>query len=111
MREQNPNFFYEIDLDDDFHVRNVFWADARSRAAYEYFRDLVTFDTTYLTNKYDMPFVVFVGVNHHGQSTLLGYVLLSGEDTESFVWLFNSWLRCMLGKPPVGTVTDQCKAM
>jgi zinc finger SWIM domain-containing protein 3 len=51
-REQNPNFFYEIDLDDDFHVRNVFWADARSKAAYEDFGDLVTFNTTYLTNKY-----------------------------------------------------------
>ncbi|KAI5403674.1 hypothetical protein KIW84_051006 [Lathyrus oleraceus] len=72
MREQNTDFFYDIDLNDNFHVRNVFWADARSRAAYEYFGDVVTFDTTYLTNKYDMPFVAFVGVNHHGQSTLLG---------------------------------------
>ena len=52
MRKQNTNFFYDIDLDDDFHVRNVFWADARSRAAYEYFGDVVTFDVTYLTNKY-----------------------------------------------------------
>ncbi|KAI5430378.1 hypothetical protein KIW84_034820 [Lathyrus oleraceus] len=60
MREQNTYFFYDIDLDDDFHVRNVFWADARSRAAYEYFGDVVTFDTTYLTNKYDMPFAAFV---------------------------------------------------
>ncbi|XP_045809748.1 protein FAR-RED IMPAIRED RESPONSE 1-like [Trifolium pratense] len=111
MREQNTNFFYNIDLDDDFHVRNVFWADARSRTAYESFGDVVTFDTTYLTNKYDMPFAAFVGVNHHGQSTLLGCGLLSAEDTESFVWLFQSWLRCMLGKAPAGIVTDQCKAM
>ncbi|XP_012573015.1 protein FAR1-RELATED SEQUENCE 5-like [Cicer arietinum] len=73
------------DLDDDFHVRNVFWADARSRAAYEYFGDVVTFDITYLTNKYDMPFAAFVCVNHHGQSTLLVCGLLSGEDTYSFV--------------------------
>ncbi|KAI5388572.1 hypothetical protein KIW84_074311 [Lathyrus oleraceus] len=99
------------DLDDDFHVRNVFWADARSRATYEYFRDVVTFDTTYLTNKYDMPFAAFVGVNHHGQSTLLGCGLLSGEDMDSFVWLFKSWFRCMLEKALLGIVTDQCKAM
>nr|XP_012575220.1 protein FAR-RED IMPAIRED RESPONSE 1-like [Cicer arietinum] len=66
-----PYFFYDIDLDDDFHVRNVFWANGRSRAAYEYFGDVVNFDTTYLTNKYNMPFVAFVGVNHHGQSTYL----------------------------------------
>ncbi|KAK2375490.1 protein FAR-RED IMPAIRED RESPONSE [Trifolium repens] len=111
MREQNANFFYEIDVDEEFHLKNVFWADARSRAAYEYFGDVVTFDRTYLVNKYDMPFAVFVGVNHHGQSTLLGCRLVSGEDTESFVWLFKSWLRCMLGKAPVGIITDQCKAM
>jgi hypothetical protein len=107
MREQNSNFFYDIDLD----VKNVFWADARSRATYEYFGDVVTLDTTYLTNKHDMLFLAFVGVNHHGQSTLLGCGLLSGEDTESYVWLFKSWLRCMQGKIPIGIVTDQCKTM
>ena len=71
-------------MDEDFHVQNIFWADARCRSAYEYFGDVVTFDTTYLTNKYDMPFAPFVGVNHHGQSILLGCGLLSSEDTKSF---------------------------
>jgi hypothetical protein len=111
MRECNKDFFYEIDMDEDFHVQNIFWADARSRSAYEYFGDVVTFDTTYLTNKYDMPFAPFVGVNHHGQSILLGCGLLSSEDTKSFTWLFETWLRCMSSRPPMGIVTDQCKAM
>ncbi|KAH9728859.1 protein FAR1-RELATED SEQUENCE [Citrus sinensis] len=31
-----------------------------SRAVYKYFEDVITFDTTYLTNKYDMPFAPFV---------------------------------------------------
>ncbi|GJT49368.1 FAR-RED impaired response 1-like protein [Tanacetum coccineum] len=46
--------------------------DVRCRAAYEEFGDVVTFDTTYLTNKYEMSMAPFVGVNHHGQSILLG---------------------------------------
>ncbi|XP_042973191.1 uncharacterized protein LOC122304997 [Carya illinoinensis] len=41
-----------MDVDDDGRVRNVFWADARSRAAYEYFGDVVTLDTMYLTNRH-----------------------------------------------------------
>ncbi|XP_022850938.1 protein FAR1-RELATED SEQUENCE 5-like [Olea europaea var. sylvestris] len=53
-------------------LKNIFWADNRSRQAYKEFGDMVTFDPTYLTNKYSMPFALFVGVNHHGQSTLLG---------------------------------------
>ena len=53
---------------DEGRLRNIFWADARSIASYEAFADVVSFDTTYLTNKYDMPFAPFVGVNYHEQT-------------------------------------------
>ncbi|KAI9195509.1 hypothetical protein LWI28_015637 [Acer negundo] len=72
MQYKNLGFFALMDLDDDGRLKNVFWADPRSRAAYQYFGDVVTFNTTYLTNKYGMPFAPFVGVSHHGQSILLG---------------------------------------
>ena len=85
MQAHSEKFFYVIDVDEEFRIRNLFWADARSRATYEAFGDVVSFDTTYLTNKYDMPFAPFVGVNHHGQSILLGCGLLSSEDTNTFV--------------------------
>ncbi|KAF2295443.1 hypothetical protein GH714_032943 [Hevea brasiliensis] len=42
-----------------------------ARVAYEEFHDVICFDTTYLVNRYQMPFATFVGVNHHGQSILL----------------------------------------
>jgi len=56
MKELNTDFFFDIDVDEDNRIRNVFWADARSRAASQYFGDVVSFDMTYLSNKYDMPF-------------------------------------------------------
>ncbi|KAF5477025.1 hypothetical protein F2P56_003704 [Juglans regia] len=61
MQYKNPGFFALMDLDDEGRLKNVFWADPRSRAAYQYFGDVVTFDTTYLTNRYGMPFAPFVG--------------------------------------------------
>jgi len=100
-----------MDVDDEKQLRNVFWGDARCRAAYEYFGEVITFDPTYLTNKYDMPFVPFVGVNHHGQSMLLGCALLSNEDTKTFTWLFTTWLECMHGSAPNAIITDQDRAM
>ncbi|XP_047317122.1 protein FAR1-RELATED SEQUENCE 5-like [Impatiens glandulifera] len=105
------NFHYTFDLDEDSHIRNVFWADARCRASYDYFSDVMTFDTTYLTNRYDMSFAPFVGVNHHGQSILLGCSLLSSEDVASFTWLFKAWLTCMHGRAPKAIITDQCRSM
>ncbi|XP_071678107.1 protein FAR1-RELATED SEQUENCE 5 [Lolium perenne] len=111
MQSDNPNFFSVMDVDDESRLRNVFWADARSRAVYDSFDDVITFDTTYLVNKYDMPFACFVGVNHHGQSVLLGCALLSNEDTPTFVWLFEAWLACMSNRQPKAIVTDQAKAI
>ncbi|KAL6567829.1 hypothetical protein OROGR_001497 [Orobanche gracilis] len=93
MQRRSPNFFYVIDMDDEGRLQNVFWADARSKAAYESFGDVISFDSTYLTNKYSMPFAPFVGVNHHGQSILFGCGLLSREDKDTYVWLFN--LLCL----------------
>ncbi|XP_022892296.1 protein FAR1-RELATED SEQUENCE 5-like [Olea europaea var. sylvestris] len=111
MQVRCSGFYFSIDLDDESRLKNVFWADYRCRQAYREFGDVVTFDTTYLTNKYDMPFAPFVGVNHHGQSTLLGCGLISNEDTNTFVWLFRTWLKCMHGQPPHGIITDQDRAM
>ncbi|XP_042956283.1 protein FAR1-RELATED SEQUENCE 5-like [Carya illinoinensis] len=111
MQYKNHGFFASMDLDDDGRLKNVFWADPRSRAAYEDFGDVVTFDTTYLTNRYGMPFAPFVGVNHHGQSILLGAGLISSEDTATFVWLFKTWLQCMDGIAPRAIITDQDRAM
>jgi len=111
MKLTNPNFFYLFDLDDDGRLRNVFWADARSRTAYGYFCDTVAIDTTCLANKYEIPLISFVGVNHHGQSVLLGCGFLGHESVEYFIWILKAWLKCMLGRPPLVIVTDQCKPL
>lgn len=71
MQAEYAGFFCSIDFDEEGRLRNIFWTDQRSRVAYKDFGDVVTFDTTYLTNKYDMPLVFFLGVNHRGQSILL----------------------------------------
>ncbi|CAA0818140.1 Protein FAR1-RELATED SEQUENCE 6 [Striga hermonthica] len=107
----NPNFFYLLDLDEEGHLRNVLWADARSRIAYNYFCDTIMIDTTSLTNKYEIPLVSFVRVNHHGQSILLGCGFLGHESAEYFIWMLRAWLTCMLGRHPQVIVTNQSKPL
>ncbi|RYR19278.1 hypothetical protein Ahy_B03g064022 [Arachis hypogaea] len=72
MKELNPNFFFDIDMDENHKLRNVFWADARCRAAWEYFSDVVQHVVR-----------VFHKCNHHGMSTLLGCALLRNEETHN----------------------------
>lgn len=111
MQLTNPNFYYLMDLTDEGNLRNVFWADARSRAACVYFGDVIYFDTTFLSNKYEVPLVAFVGANHHGQSVLLGCGLLAGETMESYTWVFKAWSSCMSGCSPQTITTDRCKIL
>ncbi|XP_048496430.2 protein FAR1-RELATED SEQUENCE 5-like [Beta vulgaris subsp. vulgaris] len=111
MAADNQNFFHIHRLDDKGYLKDVLWVDARSRVAYEEFGDVVCFDATYLTNDYELPFANFVGVNHHGQSILLGCALVSHEDAETYEWVFSTWLLCMGGKAPIGILTDQDAAM
>uniref|UniRef100_A0A1J3FVX0 Protein FAR1-RELATED SEQUENCE n=1 Tax=Noccaea caerulescens TaxID=107243 RepID=A0A1J3FVX0_NOCCA len=107
----NPNFLYLMDFGDDGSLRNVFWVDARARAAYSHFGDVLVFDTTCLSNSYELPLVAFVGINHHGDSILLGSALVSDQSCETYLWLLRAWLTCMLGRPPQTFVTEQCKAI
>jgi len=86
-------FHFEIDVDGEGWIQNVFRVDARSRAAYKEFNDVVTFDTSYLLNRYNMPCAPFIAVNHHGHSILSGCALLSGKDVETFEWLFFTWIK------------------
>lgn len=111
MQDEGPAFFCAIQGDDtdtdNFTAGNVFWADANSRMNYSYFGDTVTFDTTYRTNRYRVPFAPFTGWNHHGQPVLFGCALLLNESESSFVWLFQTWLAAMSGQHPVSITTDQ----
>lgn len=111
MKLTNPNFFYLMDVDDDGCLRNVFWADARSRVSSVLFCDTVAIDTTCITNKFEIPLISFVGVNHHGQHVLLGCGFLGHESVEYFVWIFRAWLNCMQDRTPQVIITDQSKPL
>ncbi|XP_051147688.1 protein FAR1-RELATED SEQUENCE 8-like isoform X2 [Andrographis paniculata] len=107
----DPNFFYIMDLNDGGYVRNVFWIDSRSRAAYGYFGDVVVIDSTCLSNKHNIPLCSFSGLNHHGKTVLFGCGFLVDETIETYVWLMRAWLTCMSGRPPQTIITQQCQAL
>ncbi|KAG6536338.1 hypothetical protein ZIOFF_001392 [Zingiber officinale] len=111
MQLRDRNFFNLMDVDDEGRLCNVLWIHPRSKAAYEEFHDIISFDTTYLVNKYKMPFATFVGINHHGQSILLGCALVTHEDARSFKWLFMNWLEAMGNIHPTAILTDQCESI
>ncbi|KAL4316306.1 hypothetical protein AHAS_Ahas15G0271900 [Arachis hypogaea] len=72
MKEINPNFFYAIDVDDANKFRSALWVDARCRASYEYYGDVVSFDTTYRRNRYGEL------------SAMMNHIVWNSSSSESF---------------------------
>ncbi|KAK1428123.1 hypothetical protein QVD17_16951 [Tagetes erecta] len=91
-------------------LRSVFWADEISKLNYEAFGDVLAFDATYQTNKYDMVFVPFTGVDNNKNCVTFGAGLIFDETTESFIWLLECFITAHK-KQPVLVLTDQDAAM
>ncbi|CAN6684050.1 unnamed protein product [Malus baccata var. baccata] len=111
MQDENPNFFYAVDLNEEQRLKNVFWVDAKGRLDYGNFSDVVFLDTAYIKNEYKLPFVPFIGVNHHFQFILLGCALLADESKSSYVWLIRAWLKAMGGRAPRVILSSRDKVL
>ncbi|KAI4357003.1 hypothetical protein L6164_000981 [Bauhinia variegata] len=111
MQNMNSNFFYAVDIGDDQRMKNLLWIDAKSRHDYVNFNDVVSFDTTYVKNKYKMPLTLFVGVNQHYQFILLGCALISDESATTYSWLMRTWLKAVGGQAPKVMITDHDKTL
>ncbi|WVZ97064.1 hypothetical protein U9M48_042627, partial [Paspalum notatum var. saurae] len=113
QKRQNvdPDFYYEYQIDCDGHLKNMFWCDSQSRMDYRAFGDVVVFDSTYRTNKYKMPFVPFVGLNHHRKTTVFGCGIVSDEGVASYVWMLSAFVKAMCQQKPLSIITDGDYAM
>lgn len=111
MQEENPKFFYAVDLNEEHRLRNVFWVDAKGMDDYTYFSDVVVFDTTYFSNKYKIPLAFFIGVNNHAQPIVLGCALIADDTVFTYAWLMQTWCLAMGGRGPCVLLTDQNNAI
>ncbi|VFQ60774.1 unnamed protein product [Cuscuta campestris] len=99
-------FFFEYDVDESDQLTRLFWCDPVARKNYSLFGDVVSFDATYETNRYNMIFAPFTSVDNHCKCITFGAGLLTREDDESYAWLFRRFLNAM-GNAPKCIITDQ----
>ena len=65
--EEDPGLFVRVKMDNEEHTQNLVWVDGAAKKAYAAaYSDCVSFDTTFMTNCYNMPFAPFIGINRHG---------------------------------------------
>jgi hypothetical protein len=111
MTEKDPEFFFKYNMDSEGHLKNLIWSDSQSQMDYGAFGDIVIFDSTYRVNRYNLPFVPFIGVNHHQGTVVFACGIISDETVGSYVWLLEAFLEAIHQKHPISVITDGDLAM
>ncbi|XP_074270903.1 protein FAR1-RELATED SEQUENCE 5-like [Silene latifolia] len=109
---EDPGFFFRVQFNEEGRLCHLFWCDSMMREDYRLYHDVLIFDTTYRTNRYNLICGAFVCINNHSSNVMFGCAFLSDEKEESFQWLFNVFNEAMGDDlRPVSIFTDQDKAM
>jgi hypothetical protein len=111
LQAKNQGIVMKMDTDEDNTVQSILWTDARSKMDYSLYGDFLSFDTTFSTNKYNMPFAPFIGINGQGRTIVFAWALLKDQTAETFKWALETFLDVMDGKKPSMIMTDQDKAI
>ncbi|KAK1396433.1 hypothetical protein POM88_006296 [Heracleum sosnowskyi] len=106
----NNTFYYDYKVDKQGHLTGLFWTDVIGQANFDVFGDIVSFDPTFRTNRYNMVFVPFTGVDNHWKNVTFAAGLLAKENYKNFKWLLLAFNKAM-GRVPPCVITDQCLAI
>ena len=100
LKEYDRGLYIRHEVDMDNRLCCIFWSGSWSRMDYALFGDVLVIDSTYRTNAFKLPLVMFVGTNHHLNNIVFGCALVSEEDTMSYKWAFYTFIHVMGGKEP-----------
>jgi hypothetical protein len=76
--------FFQWRQDEGGHIGMLFVADMRSIEYLNKHPDILLLDCTYKTNKFDMPLLDILGVDHHGSSFTIALCWLDQETEENY---------------------------
>ncbi|XP_021747548.1 protein FAR1-RELATED SEQUENCE 5-like [Chenopodium quinoa] len=106
-QSKDPNFFFRVKFGKDGRISNIFWRVSMMLEDYRIYGDMLVFDTTYGTNRYNLICAPFVGINNPWHNCMFACSFIGDEKTDSFVWLLETFLKAMENKKPTSIFTDQ----
>ena len=79
-KKAEGKIYFEQRRDSEGYISMLFIADARSVEYLNKHPDVLLLDCTYKTNKFDMPLLNILGVDHHGSSFTIALCFFGSGD-------------------------------
>ncbi|XP_021771779.1 PKS-NRPS hybrid synthetase CHGG_01239-like [Chenopodium quinoa] len=105
---RQSQYLYWVMSDDDGVLKHTFMAHPVTVEIFRTYPYVIGMDSTYKTNRYEMPFFEIVGVTPTNQNFLVAYVFMRNECTASYRWVLQR-LRDLIGynKEPTVFLSDR----
>jgi hypothetical protein len=81
------NYIIWIDQDESHHLQQMLFFHKTALDLWLHNPDVVLMDTTYNTNRFNLPLVNLVGVTASNKSFFIGAAFVPSESTEAFRWI------------------------
>lgn len=85
------DFVRQILHDDNNEGQSIYFQDARMKAYFELYPDIIMFDGTYNLNDRRMPLVIVIVIDGNGESQIAALFIVKSEKNEAFNFLFESF--------------------
>ncbi|KAL6128920.1 hypothetical protein ACLB2K_072273 [Fragaria x ananassa] len=108
---EEGHFFGRFTPDWEGRYSNLFWTDSESLLDYNAFGDVVIIDSTYKTNIYSCPVILFVGSNNHRGTVVFAAAIVADEKEATLTWVIEKFLQSMNNKHPIIVLTDGDEVM
>lgn len=111
---EDPNFFFRFKLggiEKQNKLTAIFWRDSEMLEDFTIYGDVLIFDTTFRTNKYNLICAPIVGINNHWQNVMFGCAFIADETEKTFEWVLETFKKSVCGLTPTSIFTDQDLAM
>ncbi|CAG8565572.1 7746_t:CDS:2 [Cetraspora pellucida] len=111
-KNEDPRWYIAIDWDRETHIlQRLFWMSPDQIILWMEFGDIVLNDNTTKTNHYDMALSLFLCIDNHGSSRLVGCALIDDKSADSYWWVLRQTKKATGSCVPDVIMTDADPAL
>jgi len=99
-----------IKIKEDIKFQNFLFCSINMKQLYLKFNDVLLIDSTYNTNKYKLPLLVFAGINEEAKTFIIGFAVLQSEKIDDVKWALENLFEYLEVHPQI-ICTDSCPTL
>jgi hypothetical protein len=99
-----------LDRTDNKLIKMIFTSPSM-KGFYQVYGDVVLLDSTFKSNIYNFPLVVFSGISHEGRNIIFAIAFINNEQATTYRWVLEKFIKLHDDKRPKAIITDQDGAL